>query len=110
MTEFKWSVAGLQVKQLEEAADVICRVDWRLDAIGEVFSSATTGTVELDTADLTEFTAFEDITEEQTIQWVINTMGKETIDTFKTRLIAQIDEQVKRAAIVYKQPPWIINP
>ena len=80
---------------LEGNNDVIFNVHWRLtgqDEDGNVGS--TYGTISLDTSDLSNFTAFDSITEEQVNGWVEANMGAEEVQAKKDSIDAQIAEQV----------------
>jgi hypothetical protein len=80
---------------LDGNADVIFNVHWRLtgeDADGNVGS--TYGTIALDTSDLTDFTAFADITEDMINGWVEAAMGEEEVQAKKDAIDAQIAELV----------------
>jgi len=80
---------------LEGETDVIFNVHWRLtgeDTDGNVGS--TYGTIALDTSDLSDFTAFADITEADINSWVEAAMGEEEVQAKKDAIDAQIAEKV----------------
>jgi len=88
---------------LDGNADVIFNVHWRLtgeDADGNVGS--TYGTIGLDTSDLTDFTAFADITEDMINGWVEAAMGEEEVQAKKDAIDAQIEEKIN-PSVVTKQ-------
>lgn len=85
---------------LEGQSDVIFNVHWRLtgeDTDGNVGS--TYGTIALDTSDLSSFTSFADITEEQINGWVEAAMGAEEVQAKKDAIDAQIAEQVNPSVV-----------
>jgi hypothetical protein len=85
---------------LEGQSDVIFNVHWRLtgeDADGNVGS--TYGTIALDTTDLSSFTSFADITEEQINGWVETAMGEEDVQAKKDAIDAQIAEQINPTVV-----------
>tara|TARA_B100000902_G_C27143479_1_gene829909 strand:+ start:555 stop:875 length:321 start_codon:yes stop_codon:yes gene_type:complete len=85
---------------LEGNSDVIFNVHWRLtgtddsDNIGSVY-----GTQSLETSDLSDFTAFEDITEEDINGWVEEALGEEKVDELKANIDAQIEEKVNPTVV-----------
>ncbi len=85
---------------LEGHSDVIFNVHWRLtgtddsDNIGSVY-----GTQSLETSDLSDFTAFADITEEQVNGWVEAAMGEEEVQAKKDAIDAQIAEKVNPTVV-----------
>ena len=88
---------------LDGNADVIFNVHWRLtgeDENGNVGS--VYGTQSLDTSDLSSFTAFADITEEQINGWIETAMGEDRVAELKASIDAQIAEQIN-PSVVTKQ-------
>ena len=84
----------------EGETDVIFNVHWRLtgeDTDGNVGS--TYGTIALDTSDLSNFTPFADITEEQINGWVEAAMGEDEIQAKKDAIDAQIAEKVNPTVV-----------
>jgi len=85
---------------LEGESDVIFNVHWRLtgtddsDNIGGVY-----GTQSLETSDLSDFTSFADITEEQVNGWVETAMGEEEVAKLKANIDAQIEEKVNPTVV-----------
>jgi len=88
---------------LDGNADVIFNVHWRLtgeDENGNVGS--VYGTQSLDTTDLSSFTAFADITEEQINGWIETAMGEDRVAELKANIDAQIEEKIN-PTVVRKQ-------
>lgn len=88
---------------LEGHTDVIFNVHWRLtgeDADGN--TGSTYGTISLDTSDLSNFTDFDSITEEQVNGWVEAAMGAEEVQAKKDAIDSQIAEQIN-PSVVTKQ-------
>ena len=85
---------------LEGETDVIFNVHWRLtgeDTDGNVGS--TYGTIALDTSDLSNFTAFADITEADVNGWVEAAMGEDEVQAKKDAIDAQIAEMVNPSVV-----------
>ena len=85
---------------LEGNTDVIFNVHWRLTGEGDNGNIGSSyGTQSLDTADLSNFTAFADITEENINAWIETAMGEEKVAQLKTNIDAQIEEQVNPTVV-----------
>jgi hypothetical protein len=85
---------------LDGESDVIFNVHWRLtgeDTDGNVGS--TYGTIALDTSDLSDFTAFADITEADINGWVEAAMGEDEVQAKKDAIDAQIAEIVNPTVV-----------
>jgi len=88
---------------LDGNADVIFNVHWRLtgeDENGNVGS--VYGTQSLDTTNLTDFVAFDNITEEQINGWIETAMGEDRVAELKANIDAQIEEKIN-PTVVRKQ-------
>ena len=85
---------------LEGETDVIFNVHWRLlgtddnDNTGSVY-----GTQSLETSDLSDFTAFANITEQDINGWVETALGEEKVAELKANINAQIEEQINPTVV-----------
>ena len=85
---------------LEGHSDVIFNVHWRLTGEDDNENIGSTyGTISLDTSDLTNFTDFDSITEEQVNGWVEAAMGSEEVQAKKDTIDAQIAEKVNPSVV-----------
>ena len=77
-------------------SDVIFKVYWKLEGVddtAEKNSAYTTGAVNLDTSDLSSFTAFADVTESDVDGWVQAEIGADQINIYKGIIEAEITEK-----------------
>jgi hypothetical protein len=85
---------------LEGETSVIFNVHWRLagtddsDNTGSVY-----GTQSLETSDLSNFTAFADITEEQINGWTEAALGEEKVAKLKANIDAQVEQQINPTVV-----------
>ena len=103
---YTWNVSTVDVKEIDGNADTVFNVHWRLNAEddantakdmqgNDIPATATVyGTQSLDTSDLSDFTAFADLTVSDVQGWVEAAMGEEAITNMKAGLDAQIDELI----------------
>ena len=99
---YTWNVSTVDVKEIDGNADTVFNVHWRLtgtddannDADGNPQAATVYGTVGLDTEDLSDFTAFADLTVSDVQGWVEEAMGEEAVTNMKAGLDAQIEELV----------------
>lgn len=101
---YTWDVKTVDVKEIDSNADTVFNVHWRLNAEddantvqdmqgNDIPATATVyGTQTLDTSDLSDFTAFADLTASDVQGWVEAAMGEEAVTNLKSGLDAQIDE------------------
>ena len=92
---------------LDGNADVVYNVHWRLnaeddanqDADGNNWTATVYGTQALDTADITDFTSFADLTSSDVQGWVETAMGEEAITALKAGLDDQIEAKINPTSV-----------
>ena len=101
---YTWDCKTVDTKTIDGNTDTVFNVHWRLNAEDDsntiedidgnnVPATATVyGTQELDTSDLSDFTAFADLTASDVQGWVEAAMGADEVQAKKDSLDAQIDE------------------
>ena len=99
---YTWNVSTVDVKEIDGNADTVFNVHWRLtgtddannDADGNPQAATVYGSIGLDTSDLSDFTAFADLTASDVQGWVEAAMGADEVQAKKDGLDAQIEELV----------------
>ena len=99
---YTWNVSTVDVKEIDGNADTVFNVHWRLtgtddannDADGNPQAASVYGTQSLDTSDLSNFTAFADLTVSDVQGWVEEAMGEEAVTNMKAGLDGQIEKLV----------------
>ena len=103
---YTWDVKTVDVKEIDGNADTVFNVHWRLNAEDDAntvkdmegsdvpATASVYGTQSLDTSDLSDFTAFADLTTSDVQSWVEAAMGEEAVTNIKAGLDAQIEELV----------------
>ena len=85
---YTWDVSTVDTyPTLDSNADVVYNVHWRLtaeddanqDADGNNWTASSYGTQSVDTADITDFTSFADLTSSDVQAWVETAMGEEAV-------------------------------
>ena len=101
---YTWNVSTVDVKEIDGNADTVFNVHWRLNAEDDAntvkdmqgndipATASVYGTQTLDTSDLSDFTAFADLTASDVQGWVEAAMGADEVQAKKDGLDAQIDE------------------
>tara|TARA_Y100000004_G_scaffold129847_1_gene146429 strand:+ start:181 stop:537 length:357 start_codon:yes stop_codon:yes gene_type:complete len=101
---YTWNCKTVDVKTIDGNEDTVFNVHWRLtgtddantvqDIGGDDVSASALiyGTQILDTSDLSSFTAFADLTNEQIAGWVQSALGEDKVIELKTNVSNQIAE------------------
>ena len=103
---YTWDCKTVDVKTIDGNEDTVFNVHWRLngeddantvqDIDGNDASATATiyGTQKLDTSDLSNFTAFADLTNNQITAWVQSALGEDKVTELKTNVSNQIAKLV----------------
>ena len=92
---YKWDCKTVDVKTIDGNEDTVFNVHWRLTGEDDSNNASTVyGTQTLDTTDLSSFTAFTDLTNEQITGWVESALGEDKVTEYKTYITNQIAELV----------------
>ena len=96
----EWNVNTVDVHPHEEGHDdVIYNVHWSVAKEDGEYVASSYGTQTLDTSDLSDFTAFADVTADIVKGWVIDAMGEEEVSNLEASLDQQIEEQKNPTSI-----------
>ena len=96
---YTWDCKTVDVKTIDGNEDTVFNVHWRLTGEDDANNSSTVyGTKELDTSDLSSFTAFADLTNEQISGWVQSALGEDKVTEIKNGLSNQIAELITPTA------------
>ena len=105
---YEWNVSTVDTYPTKDSkSDVVHSVHWKLiatddtnkDSDGNNWSTSIYGTQAVDTSDLSDFTAFADLTASDVQGWVEAAMGEEAVINYKADLDAQIAEKVTPTSV-----------
>ena len=98
---YKWDCKTVDVKSVDDKADVVFNVHWRLNATSDkkdaddnFYTAGSYGSADINTDDLSSFKEFKDVKEADVIKWVEDKIGEEEVQSMKDNLDAQIDDAV----------------
>jgi len=101
-----WAVVQMDCyPEYEGEADVVFAVHWRLDATDGTYSGSAYGSIGVSLDEGSNFTPYEDLTEEQVIGWVQDAMGEEQVAQLEANLAKQIADQAN-PPVVAPPLPW----
>jgi hypothetical protein len=105
---YNWNVSTVDTyPTLDSNADVIYNVHWRItgtddvnnDADGNAITGSIYGTQSLDTADISSFTSFADVSAATVQGWVEAAMGEDEVQAKKDSIDAQIASLVTPTSV-----------
>jgi hypothetical protein len=104
-----WKIAACdRTVSLGGKADVITTVHWNVkdkDTVDGVdHSGSQYGSVGIDTSDLSDFTAYADVTEANAIAWAKEALGSDEVTRLETDVASQIE--VSKTPVTGTGVPW----
>tara|TARA_R100001460_G_scaffold57081_1_gene96813 strand:- start:414 stop:758 length:345 start_codon:yes stop_codon:yes gene_type:complete len=99
---YTWDCKTVDVKTIDDITDTVFNVHWQLtgtddannDAEGNPQTASVYGSIGLDISDLSSFTPFADLTNDQITGWVESAMGEAKVTVYKANISNQIAELV----------------
>lgn len=114
---YEWKITTLRVENVENVENAIYDVRFKVTGTDEEESWGTfrgSAQFDIESLNVESFTPFYDLTEEQVIGWVKQSLDKKYTD----RMYKLIDKQIKDRKIAYRtteeipanKMPWTIQP
>ncbi len=103
--EITWKIDSIKcLAQVDDYTDVVYDIAWRVFATEGDHSTSVYGsvTVSFDPDDVTDFVPYEDLTEEEVLGWVFDSLGEERL--------AEIEGSVTNALQDIIAPKVVTNP
>ena len=99
---YTWDCKTVDVKTIDGNEDIVFNVHWIIkgeddannNSEGNPQTVLVYGTQKLDTSDLSSFTPFSDLTNEQISGWVQSAIGEDKVTEYKANISNQIAELV----------------
>jgi len=92
---YTWNVKTVDTKTVDGNADTVFNVHYILTGTDENENSETAyGTIALDTSDLSDFTAFADLTASTVQSWTEAALGEEEVQVLKDVIAFKIAEKI----------------
>ena len=100
---YEWKIEHMSSqKQLDQLTDVVVEVGWSLTVTDGTYSNVIPGLTRINYVGSSEFTPYDQLTQEEVLAWVWSVVSQSEIETEGDRLI---NEQVN-PPIVNLPLPW----
>ena len=111
MKNYTWTVDRLltldEVKEKDFVVTAICKVVCTEEVDGKEYKASTLNSVIIEPKEEEGFVPYADLTEEQVIGWVKESLGKEGVDSIEKSLASQVDKKINPPVVpVNKTLPW----
>jgi hypothetical protein len=109
-TTYNWTIQAMDcVPQEDGHIDVVVTAHWNVSATDGTYTSSVYGTQSFIYNPETSFTPYADLTQEQVVGWVQDSMGAEGVASLQANLDTQIENQIN-PPIVTPPLPWVPAP
>ena len=108
--EFIWNIKTLNVlPTLGQYKDVVYSVMWTVIGKDGDHSASTEGAVVTNTENISLFTEYENLTKDQVLNWVIESLGAEGKAKAEAQVTKSIEDQKTAITVVASQKlPWLV--
>lgn len=108
--DINWNILQLECKTLENGlSKVVSRIQWSCIATTtyeeKLYTTEIYGPVDLASPDPNNFIAYESLTKEQVVEWLLEALGEKPLQEITTQLQSNLDEQIN-PTILSLTPPW----
>jgi len=93
--------------QSKGQTDVVFTVHWRVNATNGTYNATSYGTAGVTYVAGSPYTPYADLTQDQVVGWVQDSMGPEQVASIETGLATNIDNQVN-PPIISPALPWAV--
>lgn len=105
-TTISWNIVQLDCyPQYESQSDVVFNVHWEVVSSEDKYYGRCYGSIGVELDPESPFTPYDQLTKDQVIGWVKNTMGEEKVASLEATVSQQIADQ-KSPPIVAPNLPW----
>lgn len=104
---YTWTVDGLECyPQVGGLGDVVFRVRWAMNGFDGTYNASVQSMQDVPVPSGDAFTPYADLTETQVIQWVLDALGPEQVESFEADIVTQIAEMIT-PPVVTPLLPWV---
>ena len=111
MKNYTWKIKSLQtvdeVNETDFVTTILYRVNCTEEVDGKEHKASTLGSVIIVPKEEEGFVPYADLTEEQVVGWVKESLGKEGVDSIEKSLASQVDKKINPPVVPIVKPlPW----
>lgn len=108
MIIYNWSVLSLEVvPQLNNLSNVVNKINYRVTGLEDSYLGELNSHVKINLNENNSFIPFDNLTNEQVVNWLHETLGSAGVSAHENAIRLQIENQ-KNPPSVVKAPPWVI--
>lgn len=106
---YEWKIEQIKLyPEIDKFKDVVFEVYWRINATDGQNTSTVYGSIIIELNKDNKFIPYDQLTEEQVINWTKNSIGNDDIDKYYEILNNDINVKINPITLI-KNPPWEEN-
>lgn len=106
--QYFWSIDEIKAYPAYAGnSNVICTVIWKLVGTHGNYNTQIQGSIDLPTEYLDPFTPYDQLTEEQVLKWVKDTMGPDQVTQYENGALVNL-ERIVNPPVVTLPLPWTL--
>jgi hypothetical protein len=101
-----WKIETLNCKpSFDGKTNVVETIHWRLNGVDGDYATSVYGSQGVTYEESTDFIEYDNLTEDQLISWVKDTLGEEQVTNYENSVTSQL-ELLKNPVVVNPPLPW----
>lgn len=106
-TTYNWNIVQMDAyPEKNGLMDVVFQVHWTLVGTDNTFIGTVYGSCDVTLDESVTYTPYNELTHEQVVGWVIETLGAEQVTSLETNIATQIENKIN-PPVVTPPLPWI---
>lgn len=104
---YTWNVVQMEAyPEKDGLTDVVFTVHWNLTAIDGEYTGYAYGSIGVNLDPSAPYTPYADLTQDQVVGWVKDSLGAEQVASYEANVLAQIENK-KNPTVVTPPLPWV---
>jgi hypothetical protein len=106
---YTWDVVQMDVYPEKDGfTDVVYMTHWTLSGTDNTYTGSAYGTAGIALNEQGSYIPYEDLTQEQVLGWVKNSLGEEQVALLEAKIATQIANQAN-PPVITPPLPWLLN-
>ena len=111
MTQYTWNVTALYTETIDGEQNYVVIANYEVTGVDGTYSAFLSNIARFNTASVTPFVPYEDLTEDIVIGWIQTDLGVDGVSNLEACIQGQIDSQINPPVTPQNTPlPWSTVP
>jgi hypothetical protein len=110
MTTYTWNVTALYTETIDGEQNYVVIANYVVVGVDGTYSASLSNIARFNTASVTPFVPYEDLTNDIVIGWIQEELGVDGVSNLEACIQGQIDSQISPPVTPQSQPlPWAVT-